>query len=301
METKFIREFLMLVDIRNFQRTAEELFISQPALSRHIKLIESELGIPIIDRSKHGVELTEFGKAFYEHAMKLNKLDKAFYSDISRYLKGDGSKKLVIRIFSSPEYWNIAKFCVDFMHENPDLEVEMKYHMYNHERLTQALESKEINFWFTYLPPYPREATTLNVQPYCTDNLCAVISKQHPLADHESISVEDIVNEPLVTLPKDSITYDTIVEIFSRSGYKFVPQYTVPLMGAISEYVSQMGVVGITLGGTVNTKEIQNILVKPIEQSPVINIGVLYATACTYAERKFIEYIQRRTKNEIWK
>ena len=62
MKIEYMREFVDLASTRSFSRTAERLFVSQPTLSKHVKSMEDELRMPLIDRSIHGVELTDAGR-----------------------------------------------------------------------------------------------------------------------------------------------------------------------------------------------------------------------------------------------
>lgn len=67
MDIQMMREYVRLAETLNFTKTAGELYITQPTLSRHITLIEQELGSTLLLRSTHEVELTEAGKAAYRH------------------------------------------------------------------------------------------------------------------------------------------------------------------------------------------------------------------------------------------
>lgn len=64
MRIEHLREFNKLAHTLNYRRAAKELFITQPALSRHILSIEESLGVELIARSPHGVRLTEAGAYF---------------------------------------------------------------------------------------------------------------------------------------------------------------------------------------------------------------------------------------------
>jgi DNA-binding transcriptional LysR family regulator len=64
MEIKWLEDFLSLVDTRNFSRSAEARFTTQPAFSRRIKALEEWLGATLFDRSKHPVALTPAGEQF---------------------------------------------------------------------------------------------------------------------------------------------------------------------------------------------------------------------------------------------
>ena len=67
MDIQMMREFVRLAETLNFTRTARELYITQPTLSRHVTLIEQELGSTLLLRSTHEVELTETGEIAYRY------------------------------------------------------------------------------------------------------------------------------------------------------------------------------------------------------------------------------------------
>lgn len=71
MKISHIREFLLLVSNRNFSKTAEQLYMAQSALSRHISSMEDELGIQLISRSTTTFSLTEEGEKAVEGFRKV--------------------------------------------------------------------------------------------------------------------------------------------------------------------------------------------------------------------------------------
>ena len=69
MELRHIRYFVAVAEEGSLTVAAERrLHTSQPSLSRQIRDLEYEIGVPLLTRSVHGVELTAAGKAFYDHA-----------------------------------------------------------------------------------------------------------------------------------------------------------------------------------------------------------------------------------------
>ena len=62
MKFSIMREFVRLAAIRNYSKTAEELYMAQSALSRHMASLEEELNVKLIDRTRNSFELTPMGE-----------------------------------------------------------------------------------------------------------------------------------------------------------------------------------------------------------------------------------------------
>ena len=85
MEIRQIQYFLSIVETGSFSAAADEHYISQSSLSKVIIALEKELGVPLFDRSKRKVFLTEAGEAFLGHARKLNADYKAMVVELDGY------------------------------------------------------------------------------------------------------------------------------------------------------------------------------------------------------------------------
>jgi DNA-binding transcriptional LysR family regulator len=71
MKTEHMREFVELVKTKNYNRTAEKLYISQSSISKHVAQMEEELGTDLMNRTNHGFELTEVGQYVFDQCEKL--------------------------------------------------------------------------------------------------------------------------------------------------------------------------------------------------------------------------------------
>lgn len=71
METKWLHDFVVLVEQGNFSKAAEARCVTQPAFSRRIRSLENWLGVPLVDRHRYPMTLTAAGNAFFEQAKTL--------------------------------------------------------------------------------------------------------------------------------------------------------------------------------------------------------------------------------------
>ena len=85
MEIQYVREFLSLAETGSFFETAEQLFVTTSSLSRHIKALESEMGVTLFDRTTRKVTLNRYGKLFLPFAKEFARIDeectRAFATD----------------------------------------------------------------------------------------------------------------------------------------------------------------------------------------------------------------------------
>jgi LysR family nitrogen assimilation transcriptional regulator len=78
MELKQLRAFLAVAETGNMTRAADVLHLVQPAISRHIQLLEADVGAPLFERERYGMVLTEAGRTMAEYARRaMLELDRA--------------------------------------------------------------------------------------------------------------------------------------------------------------------------------------------------------------------------------
>jgi DNA-binding transcriptional LysR family regulator len=74
LEIEFIKEFVILAETGNYLKAADLLFISQPALSRHIMSLEKQLGVALFNRTTRSLELSEYGRRFLPYAREISRI-----------------------------------------------------------------------------------------------------------------------------------------------------------------------------------------------------------------------------------
>ena len=89
MELTRLRSFVVLAERLHFGEAARLLHLSQPALSKQIRQLEEEIGAPLLDRGRHGAELTEVGSLFAEEARRLVRQADAAFEQGRRAARGE--------------------------------------------------------------------------------------------------------------------------------------------------------------------------------------------------------------------
>jgi DNA-binding transcriptional LysR family regulator len=125
MELRHLKYFVAVAEELNFRRAAAGLHIAQPALSQQIKQLEDELGVALFARSRHKVELTAAGKAFYASAQMILKEAKRAVADARAVEQGEAGR-ITLGVVSSAAISVLPSLLAFIRAHLPRAEVELK-------------------------------------------------------------------------------------------------------------------------------------------------------------------------------
>ena len=126
-----LRIFFVVADQRSFSRAAELLFISQPAVSKGVRTLEDQIGLPLIERvpgstrSGKGMRLTESGQAMFEHARGIFALERAAIEDVRARVGLTRGQLIVGASTTIAGYW-LPDYTAKFMHAYPSAQLEVR-------------------------------------------------------------------------------------------------------------------------------------------------------------------------------
>ena len=230
MEVDQLRYFLRVAERGNFTRAAEELNISQPALSRSIQKLEEELGQPVFERKTRSVALTEAGTLLQSRAQQI----LALIEDTKAEISDDGHSGQ-IRIGAIP---TIAPFFLpdllrQFSTEFPAASIIVQEDTTDHllKRCTQG----EIDLAILALPV---PAKYLEVEELFQEELLLVLPPDHPLVNKSQIRLNDIKSLPFVLLDEAHCLSDNIVSFCRQRSFHPVAVEQTSQLAMVQELVS---------------------------------------------------------------
>jgi DNA-binding transcriptional LysR family regulator len=200
MNTFHAECFLALSRSLNFTQTSEEMFISQPTLSRNIAALEQEIGVQLLVRNTKTVELTPAGRVFADFCA--GSLDALRHSVEEARLARDGitgSLKLGI------QQDTFEPFSVDlirrFRRDHPGIELEIR--PYSLSRMVQKLNAGKVDLIIGPGKSNLKQpgSLLLNERPEC-----AVLPPEHPLAARECLRIEELREENFVAMSPTAST-----------------------------------------------------------------------------------------------
>jgi LysR family hca operon transcriptional activator len=238
MELRHLRYFVAVADAGSLTVAAEQkLHTSQPSLSRQIRDLEQEVGVPLMHRGAHGVELTSAGKAFLDHArMALVQADAAKEAALRA---AQPKPTFALGFMSGAEIGLLPEVQRVLRDEFPGIEIRLSSDY--SPVLAKALMRRRLDAAFMR----PEEPVgDLRYARVRTDPLVFVFPSDHRLASRTAIAPREIVNETFY-LPSKSApaVRRVVVEYFNRAGIDIKSEYEVHnVVHAISMITSTRGV-----------------------------------------------------------
>lgn len=200
MKLLHLQYFKKVFETQNITQAAKELFISQPALSRAIKHLESELGVPLFYHSGRNIEATIYAEEFYPYASKtLETLEEGIKKLTSVNEKIVTSVILYLEV-ASVSIPNLVRI---FLEKHPNIQLTIMQHQLPEDVTDPVL----------YITSEEKPGMT-NV-PIMEEPVFVAIPKNHPLAKKEELYLEDIQHTPILMLSKNNAfrhTLDTALE-----------------------------------------------------------------------------------------
>jgi len=194
METRLFHEFLVLTKLLNFSRAAEQLGMTQPVLTRHIKYLEEQFGAQLLDRNTHKVELTMAGRLLAEEAAKIISQYEASFSVVQAAL-GKGKQKLAIAFLGEATRGFLLSFLTEFRRGHAAIAVECSDTEI--DTIPAALAKRTTDLAFSIRPNRQGDDGLQRIALF-NDPLCAAVNRNHPLAERDSISIREIGNWSLI-------------------------------------------------------------------------------------------------------
>ena len=198
MELRQLRYFVTVAKTLNFSEAAKSLFITQGTLSQQIKQLEDELGCDLFVRSSHSVSLTEAGAEMLPLAQSTLEDSAECFQRISDLKKGVAG---TLNIGLTTSFRGILNNALKiYLKEYPNVKLDIDYN--NIGELVSMLEAHEIDFFIAFKSAVQYDE--IETFPLLDSELCAVMSKDHPLADRESLTLQDLERQRII-LPSSGL------------------------------------------------------------------------------------------------
>lgn len=225
-----LEQFVALARTKNFTRAAEELSLSQSALSRAIQKLEEQLGQPLFERKPREVVLTDHGELLLERSQYILKLMEDTFAELS-----EAGRRGRIRLGAIP---TIAPYFLPgllrrFAKAHPDIAVIVQED--TTENLIKRCSHGEIDLAILAMPVI---AKYLEVEPLFDEELLLVLPVGHPLAASKAVAIDAVDGYPFVMLSEAHCLSDNIATFCRRKSVQPVTIERTSQLTTVQELVT---------------------------------------------------------------
>ena len=196
MNFQRLKYFHKVAELQSFRGAADALNISQPALSRHVAILEHEVGTELFVRVHKRTSLTPAGTVLFSHASHL--LDEVeFVMEQIRKLAQERDLSLSVGAVQSTYDYVVPKAINALRREKPDVHITV--HGIRSDEIVEGVARGQLDIGIVGIPVSDPRVTAEFVQ---RDVFKILVGKDHPLARVPEARLEDILSEPLITFPE---------------------------------------------------------------------------------------------------
>lgn len=200
-----LKIFYTVADHLSFTKAAEVLCITQPAVTKNIKELETELDIRLFERRGNKIILTEAGSILYEHATSIFEIYRKIQYDLG-LLKDKQAGELLLGASTTLSHYILPPILANFYKHFPDIRISLLDA--NTEKVETAVQQKKVALGIVEGKSNNKD---LKYIPFLKDEIVAVVHTSQELASNDTISKDDFLRIPLVLRESGSGSLDIIV------------------------------------------------------------------------------------------
>ncbi|MBO8127789.1 MAG: LysR family transcriptional regulator [Peptococcaceae bacterium] len=212
MNLSYLETFITVARLQSFSLAAKALNLTQPAVSKHIALLENHYGIKLIDRSSRRVELTEAGETLLRYAQQVVDTLQAAEAKLHSFAIGVRGK-LVIGASTIPGHYVMPGLISTYQRRYPHVKTYLEVSGTGH--IVARLLEGAISIGAVGAPvEHPHIAS----QPFAVDEIVLIAPPQYRLAQKTSLEPSDLVGERIVWREKTSGTRQVVETKLAEAG-----------------------------------------------------------------------------------
>jgi DNA-binding transcriptional LysR family regulator len=237
-----LRALIAVAEEESITRAAERLFIAQPALSRQLRSLERQVGVPVLDRHPRGVVLTAEGQALVTGAREIVARWDETLVDLRALT---AAEQIVIGMQTAVGRGLQKTALARFRELHPGVTPSLRLVSWRDPSAGLGDGTSDVAFLWL---PVPSEE--LDVLPLVRERRCVALPADHPLAREERVGFADLLREPIVALPPEAGPLrDFWLATSERGGVPAIIGATAETPDAVFEAVaSGLGVVLLSEG-----------------------------------------------------
>lgn len=285
--------FLKVAELGSITRAAEELYLTQPAVSIQLRNMQDQFDVPLTEVIGRKLFITPFGREVEKHARRIvSEMDQMKHQTMA--YKGFLAGELKISIASTAKYV-MPYFLSGFMNEHPGLDLTMD--VTNKQKVIRALNNNEVDFAMVSVIPENLKVKTIQLMK---NTLCLVGTSSR---DYKIRGPKDLEDTSLIFREKGSATRAAMEEYLREHEVDSHKQIALTSNEAVKQAViAGLGISIMPLIGIRNELKRGDLQVIPIKGLPITTYWQLVWLSdkvLTPAAKAYLEYVENHSREVI--
>ena len=214
MDTKQLETFCAVVERRSFSHAADQLGVTQPAVSLQIRSLEQRVGQQLLDRSGRRVEPTEAGVRLYRSAQRLLALEEQLLEELGEEAEGELSGRLEIGASTGPGGTVVPVVLAEFQRRHPQVQVALG--VSDTQTVVEQVARRELELGVVGAA---RRHRGVAFEPFYRDEVVLAVPKGHRCAG-KTLTLDDLRAEPLVLMQEGAGVRQVIEDELRELGVR---------------------------------------------------------------------------------
>ncbi len=214
MDTRQLAAFCAVVERRSFSQAAEQLGVTQPAVSLQIRSLEKRLGLQLLDRSGRRVEPTEAGQRLYRSAQRLLAMEEQLLAELGDEAEGELTGRLEIGASTGPGGTALPIVLCEFQARHPDVHVALS--VSDTQRVVEQVARRELELGVVGAV---RRHRGVVFEPFFRDEVVLAVPRGHRFANR-TIPLDELKGEPLVLMQEGAGVRQVIDDELRNAGVR---------------------------------------------------------------------------------
>jgi DNA-binding transcriptional LysR family regulator len=295
MDTRQLAAFCAVVERASFSQAAEQLGVTQPAVSLQIRSLEKRLGVQLLDRSGRRVEPTDAGRRLYRSALRLLAQEEQLLAELGAEAEGELTGRLELGASTGPGGTVIPIVLCEFQRRHPEVHVALT--VSDTQRIVEEVARRELELGVVGAA---RRHRGVVFEPFFRDEVVLAVPRGHRFADR-TLSLDELRAEPLVLMQEGAGVRQMIDDELRAVGVR-LRDFDVRLELGLQEsartaVLAGFGVTFISraaIEADVSSGMIAIARVKGLDASREISLARASGRAETRVARAFVDFARNR-------
>jgi DNA-binding transcriptional LysR family regulator len=257
-----LKLFKTVVEFDGFTKASEFLYISQPAISMQIKKLEADIGLQLLERCGHQIQLTQAGQELFKYATEILLLMEETEEKMQN-LRGMNGAKIRLGVSTTPGVYLLPSLITYFRKQYPKIEVDIiiqNSRSIEEKLLNNTIDLAILGEKINYDPSIQTEFLT-------TDELVFISGKNHELANKQINRLSDLSQQNFVLREKGSSTREIAEKGIADARIVMKNIWEVPSIEGIKQVVIANGGISILSLLSIKLEVLSgHIVVLPVEK-----------------------------------